>query len=130
MNKKFKLAATLMIIHGAVMEAGTGICMMPLVLKLGENSNIKQYIFSIDFFQDNIILMMAMGIIFGVTRVIGAIGVLKNRMWGLALSIINCVITMAVMIFMIPVGIIDGILACSALILLLVGYYGKKEIRS
>ena len=128
MNKKFKIASILMIIHGAVMEAGTSIFMMPLVLKLG-TSNVKQYVFAIDFFKDNIILMMAMGIIFGITRVIGAIGVLKNRMWGFVLAMINCIVTMIVMLFMIPSGIADGIFACSAMILLLMGYYDKKEIK-
>lgn len=129
MNKKFKIASILMIIHGAIMEAGTGLLMMPLVLAMGEDSNIKQYIFAIDFFQNNIILMMAMGIIFGVTRVIGAVGVLKNRMWGFVLSLINCIVTMIVMIFMIPAGIADGIFACSALILLLMGYFDTKQIK-
>lgn len=118
-----------MIIHGAIMEAGTGILMMPLVLILGEDTNVKQYVFAMDFLRDNIILMMAMGVIFGVTRVIGAIGVLKNRMWGFVLALINCIVTMIVMIFMIPSGIIDGILACAAMILLLMGYFGEKEIK-
>ncbi len=129
MNKKYKAAAILMIIHGALMEAGTGIFMMPLVIKLGANGNITSHIFAVDFFRDNIILMMPMAVIFGVTRVIGAVGVLKNRMWGFVLSIINCIVTMMVMLFMIPSGIADGALACSALILLLMGYYGKKEIQ-
>jgi uncharacterized membrane protein (DUF2068 family) len=70
-----------------------------------------------------------MAVMFGITRVIGAIGVLKNRMWGFYLSVINCVITMNLMLFMIPSGIADGILACSALILLLIGYFGKQTIR-
>ncbi len=129
MNKKFKIASILMIIHGAIMEAGTGIFMMPLVLKLGANGNIKQHVFAIDFFRDNIVLMMAMGVIFGVIRVIGAVGVLKNRMWGFILAMINCIVTMTVMLFMIPSGIADGILACTAMVLLLVGYYDKKEIK-
>lgn len=127
-NHKFRIAAILMIIHGAIIETGTGVCMLPLVWNLGEDDNIKQYIFANDVFRDNIILMMIMGIIFGITRVIGAIGVLKNRMWGFVLSIINCIVTMVVMIFMIPTGIVDGILACSALILLLIGYFRDREI--
>lgn len=129
MNAKYRIAAILMIIHGAIMEAGTGIFMMPLVLKQGVSEEIGGYIFSIDFFKDNIIPMTAMAIIFGVTRVIGAVGLLKNRMWGFMLSVINCIVTMIVMLFMIPSGIADGILSCTALILLLMGYYGKKEIK-
>jgi hypothetical protein len=48
-------------------------------------------------------------------------------MWGLALSVINCIITMALMVFMLPAGIMDGIFACSALILILIQYYGIKK---
>jgi hypothetical protein len=35
---------------------------------------------------------------------------------------------MVLMIFMLPAGIVDGFLACPALILILTGYFGKKEI--
>ena len=59
---------------------------------------------------------------------IGAYGILKNRMWGLALSVINCVVTMSLMIFMLPAGIMDGILACTALIIILTQYFGDKKI--
>lgn len=128
MNKKFKIASILMIIHGALMEAGTGIFMIPLVMRSGIDDNIRQSIFAIDFFYNNIVLMMAMGIIFGVVRVIGAIGILKNRMWGFILAMINCIVTMMVMLFMIPTGITDGILACTAMVLLLMGYFEKRVI--
>ena len=111
-NRKFKIAAILMIIHGAFMEAATGIMMMPFVIKGGINDNVVSHIFAIDFFRNNIFYMMPMAVIFGITRVAGAVGVLKNRKWGFVLSIINCVVTMNVMLFMIPAGISDGILAC------------------
>ena len=52
----------------------------------------------------------------------------KNRMWGLVLSVINCVITMALMMFMLPAGIMDGILAITALILILTQYFENKKI--
>ena len=72
--------------------------------------------------------MIPMSIVFGIARVIGAAGVLKNRKWGFILSVINCILTMNLMLFMIPVGIVDGLLACSALVLLLTGYYGNETI--
>lgn len=128
-NNKFKIAAILMIIHGALMEAGTGIFMMPFALKHLTNGKISEYIFAIDMFRDNILFMIPMAIVFGVTRVIGAIGLLKNRKWGFVLSVINCVVTMIIMIFMIPSGITDGLLSCSALVLLLAGYYGTETIK-
>jgi len=39
-------------------------------------------------------------------------------MLGLALSVINCVITMVLMMFMLSAGIMEGILATTALILI------------
>ncbi len=52
----------------------------------------------------------------------------KNKMWGLVLSVINCMITMTLMMFLLPAGILDGVLAASALILILTQYYGDREI--
>jgi hypothetical protein len=49
-------------------------------------------------------------------------------MWGLVLSVINCVTTIALMMFLLPAGIMDGILAGSALILILMQYYGDKKV--
>ena len=126
-NKKLKAAAILMIIHGALMEAVPGILLMPLAATSSNTEELPP-IFAFDFFRNNLTLMLPMAVIFGITRVIGAVGVLKNRKWALYLSIINCAITMNLMLFMIPAGIADGILACTALILLLSGYFGKQPI--
>ncbi len=49
-------------------------------------------------------------------------------MWGLALSVINCVITLALMMFLLSAGVMDGILAGSALVLMLVQYFGDRKI--
>ena len=127
-NKKFKIAAILMLIHGAMMEAGTGLMLMPLIFKGGLDLNAIPPIFAIDFFRNNIFFMIPMSVVIGIARVIGAIGVLKNRKWGFILSVINCILTMNLMLFMIPVGIMDGLFAFSALLLLLTGYYGKEAI--
>jgi len=59
---------------------------------------------------------------------IGGIGLFKNMMWGLVLSIINCIIAMAMMMTVLPFGIMDGVLAGTALILILTKYFGKKKI--
>lgn len=127
--KKYKLASILMIIHGGCMEIGGALCLIPALIFGTDKFDITQYFsFELPYFQDNIYLMMIMGAIYGISRVIGAIGLLKNKMWGLALSIINCILTMALMMFMLPAGIMDGILATSALILILVQYFGNKKI--
>lgn len=52
------------------------------------------------YLQDNLYMMMLMSGVIGVVRLIGAIGLLRNRMWGLALSTIKCSVTMALIIFM------------------------------
>jgi uncharacterized membrane protein (DUF2068 family) len=117
--KKYRTAAILMIIHGGVMELA-GVF---FIVEMG-----KYFSFKLPYFQENLNMMIIMGVIYGVMRIIGAIGLLKNRMWGLALSIINSVTTIILMMFMLPAGIMDGILAGSALILILMQYFGDKKI--
>lgn len=127
-NKRLKAASILMIIHGALMEVVPGLLLMPLVVA-GSKVEEMPPIFAFDFFRDNIALMLPMAVIFGTVRVIGAVGVLKNRKWGFYLSIINCVTTMNLMLFMLPAGIADGILACTSLVLLLIGYFEYEVIK-
>lgn len=127
--KKYKIAALLMVIHGGLMELGGVLCMIPALIWGTDRFNISQYFeFKLPYFQDNLYMMIIMGAIYGIFRLIGAIGLLKNRMWGLALSVINCVVTITLMMFLLPAGIMDGILAGSALILILIQYFGKKKI--
>ena len=129
--KQYKIAAILMIIHGGLMELSVALALIPLlVLNINPGEYSHYFTFAVPYFQDNLYLMMAMSGIFGITRIIGAIGLLKNRLWGLALSVINCIVTMVLMVFMLPAGIVDGVLATFALILMLTAYFGKREIRS
>ena len=127
--KKYRSAALLMIIHGGCMELGGVFCIIPALIAGTDKFDIGQYFgFKLPYFQENLYLMMVMGAIYGILRLIGAIGLLKNRMWGLALSVINCVITIALMMFLLPAGIMDGILAGSALVLILTEYFGDRKI--
>lgn len=127
--KTYKIAAILMFIHGFLMEIGGCLCLIPVFVMGNDKFDINQYVsFIVPYFRDNMNFMLVMGALYGVVRMIGAVGLWKNRMWGLILSIINCVITMALMMFMLPAGIMDGILACSALILILTQYFGNKKI--
>lgn len=127
--KKYRIASILMIIHGGFMELGGCLAMIPVLLFGSDKMDMSSYFsFIVPYLQDNMNLMLVMGGIYGAVRVVGAVGLWKNRMWGLALSIINCIITMALMIFMLPAGIMDGILACTALVLILMQYFGGKKI--
>lgn len=128
--KNYKIASVLMIVHGGVMELGTFVALSLLWILGGDLSfeGRESFIFIVPFLQENLLLMMMLSGIFGTTRLVGAIALWKNRLWGLVLSVINCVVTMQLMIFMLPAGIVDGILACSALILMLSRYFGKRKI--
>ena len=127
--KKYRLAAILMLLHGALMEVGGCLCLIPVFVMGSDTFDINQYFsFIVPYFRENMNLMLVMGAIYGIVRIIGAIGLLKNRMWGLVLSVINCVITMALMMIMLPAGIMDGVLATTALILMLTQYFGNREI--
>lgn len=127
--RKYKIASVLMMIHGAFMEIGGCLCLIPIFVMGNDKVDISgQFSFIVPYFQNNMNLMLVMGAVYGTVRVIGAVGLWSNRMWGLVLSVINCVLTMALMMFMLPAGIMDGILACSALILILLQYFGDQEI--
>lgn len=127
--KKYKIAAILMFIHGAFMEIGGCLCLIPIFVMGSDRFDVNQFIsFIVPYFKNNMNQMLVIGAIYGIIRVIGAVGLWKNKMWGLVLSVINCVITLALMMFMLPAGIMDGVLASSSLILILTQYFGDKKI--
>jgi len=111
------------------MEVGAFLLIIPIVI-LGGNVDITggYFSFALTYFQDNLAAMMIMSGIFGALRIISAIGILKNRMWGFVLSLVNCTVTLILMVFLLPAGIADGILAGSAVVLLLIGFFDKREI--
>jgi uncharacterized membrane protein (UPF0136 family) len=116
-----------MIAHGGVMELGLSLALF-LLLALGNTGAASHFSFIVPYLQENMPLMLIMGCIFGAVRLTGAIALLQNRLWGLALSIINCAVTMVLMIFMLLAGVIDGIFACLALILLLTEHFSGRKI--
>ncbi|MEY8383168.1 hypothetical protein AALG83_08395 [Christensenellaceae bacterium 44-20] len=127
--KKYKTAAILMLIHGGMIELGGGLAALLAQFLPGGAAQMDAYFgFCMPYLQENLNLVLLMGGIYGALRVTAAVGLLKNRLWGLALGIINCVVTLALMIFMLPAGILDGILAGSALLLMLWQYFGQREI--
>lgn len=111
------------------MELGTFIGFLVLVAVGASQPDVSgHFSFIVPFFNEHLYLMMAMSGIFGALRVVGAIGLWKNRAWGYGLSIINCVVTLILMIFMLPAGLVDGLLSGGALVLLLMARYGTAPI--
>lgn len=122
--KKYKIAAIIMIIHGGIIEIGACLSIITILIFDFNKIDLNNYFsFIIPYLKENLVMVLILGSIYGVVRVIGAIGLLKSKMWGLALSIVNCIVTMVLMLFMLPAGIVDGVLACSALILILTQYF-------
>lgn len=127
--RKYKIASFLMIVHGGFMELGGALCFICAMLFGQDNFDIGKYFsFKLPYFQENLYMMIFLGAIYGTARIIGAVGLLKNRLWGVVLSVINCTVTIILMMFLLPSGLIDGLLAYSALILILTQYFGEKEI--
>lgn len=127
--KKYKIAAILLIIHGGFMEIAGVLAMIPALLWGTDKYDVGQYFsFRLPYFQENLNMMIIMGAIYGVLRVIAAIGILKNRMWGLVLAIILCCITLALMMFLLPAGIMDGVLSGATLVLILIQYFEKANL--
>lgn len=127
--KKYKIAAMLMIIHGGFMEIGGVFAMIPALMVGTDKFDIGQYFsFKLPYFQDNLNMMIIMGAMYGILRVIAAIGLLRNRMWGLVLAVILCYITLTLMMFLVPAGIMDGVLAGISLVLILMQYFDGRVI--
>ena len=120
--KRLRIAAVIMIIHGLLELCG----LIPAVLA----NHLPQLppIFALDFFKQNLALMGVMGAIFGIVRIVAAVKIWRNQMSGFVLGVIMGAVTLALMVFMIPSGIMDGVLAGAALIVLLDGYFTSRKI--
>ena len=125
-RRQYRWAAGLLLVQGVLMEGLVFIGVVVfLALQIPPASIVENAdVFALPYLQDNLYLMMAMSGVFAALRVLGAAGLLRNRLWGLALSLINCIVTLALMIFLLPAGILDGVLSGTALVLLLIARLG------
>lgn len=128
-RRLYRTASVLQLVQGVLMEGLPALALpVLLLLGVGESTLAHGVSFIVPEFNNNLYLMMVMSGIFGALRTIGAIGLWRNRMWGLALSTINCVVTMVLMIFMLPAGIADGLLSGGALVCILLAWFGRRGI--
>ncbi|WP_233201725.1 hypothetical protein [Cryobacterium sp. Y11] len=126
-RRQYRWAAGLLLVQGVLMEGLVFIGVLVLLaLKIPQASIVENAdVFALPYLQDNLYLMMAMSGIFATLRVLGAVGLLRNRLWGLGLSIVSCSVTLALMVFLLPAGLLDGILSGTALVLLLFARLGQ-----
>lgn len=112
-------AAGLVAIHGGVeVAAGCAALVAPAPSKVT--------IFAFEPLMQHFALVGSIGLILGALRLVAAAAILRNRLWGWALGLVLCVVTLNLMLFMIPSGVGDGILSGTAIILLLVARYGDR----
>ena len=126
---QYRWAAGLLLVQGVLMEGLVFIGVLVLLaLRIPQASIVETAdVFALPYLQDNLYLMMAMSGIFATLRVLGAVGLLRNRLWGLGLSIANCIVTLALMVFLLPAGLLDGVLSGTALVLLLFARLGQTS---
>lgn len=119
----------MLLVQGVLMEGLVFVGVLVLLTlniplaSITENAEV----FALPYLQDNLYLMMAMSGVFAALRILGAVGLLRNRLWGLGLSLINCVVTLVLMIFLLPAGLLDGVLSGTALVILLFAWLGRSS---
>jgi uncharacterized membrane protein (DUF2068 family) len=128
-RRQYRWAGALLLAQGILME-GLVFTGLLVLLAIGVPQELiveRADVFALPYLQENLYLMMAMSGVFAALRVLGAIGLLRNRLWGLGLSLTNCVVTLALMIFLLPAGIADGVLSGTALVLMLFARLGRDS---
>ena len=118
--KRYRVAAIIIIIHGFIELVGFFSVLPTWLFRAGQGEIIP--------FEPSSAEVVFAGAFWGILRLIAGIALFKNKMWGLAFSMITCSIVLATMLTISPLGVMDGILASSALILMLTQYFGKKKI--
>ncbi|WGM22404.1 hypothetical protein QEH68_09630 [Paenarthrobacter sp. OM7] len=129
-TRELRGAAGLLIAQGVLMEGLVFVGLLVL-LALGVAQDVitrNAHIFALPYLQDNLYLMMTMSGVFAALRVTGGIALWRGRLWGLALSLVNCAVTLVLMIFLLPAGIADGLLSGAALVLILHGWLGTRSV--
>ncbi|MFC7376211.1 hypothetical protein ACFQS2_04715 [Brachybacterium sp. GCM10030267] len=128
-RRQLQVAAVLLLVQGVLMEASAALGLLALLaLRIPpEVITERTEIFALAYLQDNLYSMMALSGVFAALRIIGGIALLRNRLWGLVLSLVNCAVTLVLTVLLLPVGIADGVLSGAALVLILRGWLGTDE---
>lgn len=129
-NKSLFVASILMLIY-SVLEMADSIVILLMILKLVPNL-LLIFNFEVQLIQTLLesqpLSLAPIFWAFTLMRVVSAIGLFKNRLWGFWIGIVSLIITMILSIVFVPFSSFE-LLACSViLILLVVGYFKKKPI--
>jgi hypothetical protein len=129
-NKSLFVASILMLIY-SVLEMADSIVILLMILNIVPNL-LLIFNFEVQLIQtlleSQLLSLAPIFWAFTLMRVVSAVGLFKNRLWGFWIGIISLIITMILSIVFVPFSSFE-LLACSViLILLVVGYFKKKPL--
>lgn len=126
---RYRIAAWLVITQAIAMELGATLALPLLLLSHVSEAEIgTRFHFALPYLQNNLPLLMVMSGIFGVLRLAGGIGILRDRLWGLAVTVVMIVVTLVLMIFLLPAGIADGLFSGASLLLIAGAWFGRSTL--
>jgi hypothetical protein len=73
-------------------------------------------------------MTLGFSVVCGLLRLAAAAGILRKMLWGWLLGIILSVITLTVLTWYLPMGVMDAVFSGPVLLLLLVGRYPEAKI--
>jgi uncharacterized membrane protein (DUF2068 family) len=126
-RRELRAAAVLLLVQGVLMEGLVAVALVVLLVLGIPQSAITDHVqvFALPYLQDALYPMMAMSGVFAALRITAGIGLWRDRLWGLALAGVMCVVTLLLMVFLLPAGLLDGVLSGTALVLLLHARLGR-----
>ncbi|WP_052129286.1 hypothetical protein [Clavibacter michiganensis] len=126
-RRELRAAAVLLLVQGVLMEGLVAVGLVVLLVLGIPQATVTDHadVFALAYLRENLYPMMAMSGIFAALRITAGVGLWRDRLWGLALAAVMCVVTLVLMVFLLPAGILDGVLSGTALALLLHARLGR-----
>jgi uncharacterized membrane protein (DUF2068 family) len=126
-RRELRAAAVLLLVQGVLMEGLVAVGLVALLALGIPQATVTDHaeVFALTYLRDNLYPMMAMSGIFAALRITAAVGLWRDRLWGLALAVVMCVVTLVLMVFLLPAGLLDGVLSGTALVLVLHARLGR-----
>ncbi len=133
-NNKYLFTAGICFLIYSIIEISDCISIVLIALNLMPNLYLSMTLVNVmgirTIMEEQPILLFPFFLSFTLMRIFSTIGILKNYMWGLYIGIFGLVLTMLLTMLFLPIGFFEIFFCTIILILLLIGYFGKKPILS
>lgn len=117
-----KIAAILLIVHGLI-EVSALFTLNLMTGSLVSFGGLDQAQIA-----DNIGSIVALGILWGLTRFVAAWGLWTMKKWGAALGVAISLVTMVAAVTVIPAGVADTLFSVPTMILLFYAWFGSHKL--